>query len=535
MSSQTRQGPPEAAFGRSAAKIAAALGIALALAAGAARGQQSSVQSYEVPSPGAKKLLEEGDFRGALAEFNEAIKLMVQHYQTLADNRVLVEAYAGRARALIGLGRTEQADREILGVLRSGYWGRHGVDPSLQIDVMTRWLEKEPNNVEYLMLRGEAYRHASRYEKYRDDASKRIEVARDKQQRAAAYIDRSIAQALLKDDAAAIADSSRAIELQPSPANYVYRSKLYEHLQDLPRAVADLTAALALVPETDPRHREYQSRRASVHFRTGDFAAARRDLDELLAGGDKDSALLEMRAEVLISMGEDALVKQDLIELTRRDAKRVKEVVLPKLNKLLKERLAAKRERPLDRATGKLAWELGTALVESATAKLIGSAEDDEEGYRKSFALAKQRAAKLGVELQPLPPRQLDRALGLKATVEYVSQARLALGKKLAYDHDLRMAYVFRLATDVGLASSTAEFSVLRLNHQISKLLLADGKESGLPEPWWRPPADLLAKGAPSNDVRAKLRELEAQAAAFFSGSPAGEESSTVQETQTQR
>jgi tetratricopeptide (TPR) repeat protein len=80
-----------------------------------------------------------------------------------------------------------------------------------------------------------------------------------------------------QDYAAALADFSKAIELQPENGdNYHWRGRVYQDMQDYPAALADFSKAIDLQPENGNNY----FWRSLVFLETGDTAAALQDLDK---------------------------------------------------------------------------------------------------------------------------------------------------------------------------------------------------------------------------------------------------------------
>jgi tetratricopeptide (TPR) repeat protein len=91
---------------------------------------------------------------------------------------------------------------------------------------------------------------------------------------ARAYNLRATAVRATGDPSKALADFSRAVELDPNLDNYFQRAATYQLLNDHKRAVADFDQALALAP--DQPHTYYA--RAQSRAAIGDVKGAQEDI-----------------------------------------------------------------------------------------------------------------------------------------------------------------------------------------------------------------------------------------------------------------
>lgn len=171
--------------------------------------------------------------------------------------------------------------------------------------------------------------------------------------------------------------------------------------------------------------------------------------------------------------------------------------------------------RSSDPAINKLAWELGTSMAVAIADKLLGS-DADQPRFRQSWTAAEERASRLGVELERLPVRAGSLTENLTAMIRYHNKARQTIATRLLDRHGMQACRLYGLGASVGLLSRTYRMNIVKLDHQLATVILDDGEHSGLPEDIWRPVGDLLSKGAPRDDVRAKLRELDTKINAYF-------------------
>ena len=115
---------------------------------------------------------------------------------------------------------------------------------------------------------------------YRSDLAISDDTVRKRPDNARAYVNRGNAYAARGNSDRALADFSRAIELNPGLAEaYNNRGSLYRRTGDYDRAVQDFTKALSLRPDTA----EAYSNRADAWNALGQYAQAVQDCDKALA------------------------------------------------------------------------------------------------------------------------------------------------------------------------------------------------------------------------------------------------------------
>ncbi|UVO54220.1 DUF3857 domain-containing protein [Sphingomonas sp. SUN039] len=123
----------------------------------------------------------------------------------------------------------------------------------------------------------------------------------DKPDKADRYAARAWFNASIFDRTAAIADLTRAIEIEPSADLHLRRSALYYALSDTKKALADATAARDL----DPESVEAITRVATAQAEGGDRAGALALLEDRIdVGGDNKPALLGAKAQMLADGGD---------------------------------------------------------------------------------------------------------------------------------------------------------------------------------------------------------------------------------------
>jgi tetratricopeptide (TPR) repeat protein len=122
-----------------------------------------------------------------------------------------------------------------------------------------------------LVDRGFAYLDKKDWARAIADASRALEL---NGKLASAYNLRATAVRATGDAARALEDYSRAVELDPNLDNYFQRAATYQLLNDHKRAVADFDQALALAPDQPHTYFARAQSRAAI----GDLNGAQNDI-----------------------------------------------------------------------------------------------------------------------------------------------------------------------------------------------------------------------------------------------------------------
>ena len=147
----------------------------------------------------------------------------------------------------------------------------------------TKAIEISPNDAQDYQNRGVAYKGLGKYEEAKADFTKVIAIDSSSESTTYGYYNRANVFVLQKNDSAAIADYSKAIELSPSYADaYGSRATIYmgQHKDDL--AVADLTTAIRL----DPSRAIFYGNRGIEFTMLNRFEEARADFTREIELGD---------------------------------------------------------------------------------------------------------------------------------------------------------------------------------------------------------------------------------------------------------
>ena len=115
------------------------------------------------------------------------------------------------------------------------------------IESLTEIIEKNPQDVNALNLRGTAYGQAGDYQNAMDDFSAALKINPDFPQ---AYSNRALVFVRIDSLPRAIADYDRAIEINPDyAAAYVGRGNVHRLLNEHRKAIADFTKAISIQPD----------------------------------------------------------------------------------------------------------------------------------------------------------------------------------------------------------------------------------------------------------------------------------------------
>jgi tetratricopeptide (TPR) repeat protein len=194
------------------------------------------LQARESYDAGAR-LLEATRYSQAILSFDRAIALKPD----------LVDAYWQRGRAYVALREQDLAIRDFTQVIRFRV-----SDPLPLID------------------RASAYLDLHNYDATLADCAKALRLD---PKVAAAYYLHGMSRRAQNDPRGALDDFNRAVELDPSAANYFQRGSTYQVLGDHQQAIADLTKVIAYKPDSS---QAYFARAESLRA-LGDLKAANRD------------------------------------------------------------------------------------------------------------------------------------------------------------------------------------------------------------------------------------------------------------------
>lgn len=115
------------------------------------------------------------------------------------------------------------------------------------IESLTEIIEKNPQDVNALNLRGTAYGQAGDYQNAMDDFNAALKIKPDFPQ---AYSNRALVFVRIDSLPRAIADYDRAIEINPDyAAAYVGRGNVHRLLNEDRKAIADFTKAISIQPD----------------------------------------------------------------------------------------------------------------------------------------------------------------------------------------------------------------------------------------------------------------------------------------------
>ncbi|MEZ5865552.1 MAG: tetratricopeptide repeat protein [Geminicoccaceae bacterium] len=472
--------------------------------------------TYDVRATTAYEMLEAGEFRLALFGFNLALAEMEDHGQTPDTNGTLEEVYWGRIEALERLERFAEADATWLELVRVNWW-TIVFEPEWALEVLNRLLAQEPDNPDYLALRAEAHAELGDDAARFADTDRRVALETDDHHRADALVERSWAHAALDRPAEALADAEAAVGLEPSPENLGHRAGRHRALGHAAQARDDYTAALGGLAADDWRTKDYRLARAELAAELGDPEAALADLDAVIAaGGGVDRAerdQLALRTELLVTLGLEERAAPDLAELTRRDAGFVETELQPKL-----EGIRAARQPPpdpgLDRASGRKAWRMGSALAAGTVRHMLTGTKEPLGLWQAAEALGQE----LGLDVPALPERRAEARADLEAAIVYLRAASDDLSAAMMTDGEPMVAFVFRLAVDLGLLATIHEYGLGDLNDRLVEHAAIDGLFSGVPEEIYQPFLDAVSNGADQATLDAALRELDERSNRFFEG-----------------
>ena len=162
-------------------------------------------------SAGEKKY-EAGDFKGAIAEFEEVVELTHSEW-----------AYYSRGHCQ--------------------YYEHNYVAAIADMDTVLRI---NPNNAAALRCRGSAERVLKRYSEALDDLNKCVALGSND----TTYLNRGILRLDLNDTTGAIEDYDMMVKINPNVNSYVLRGRLKSRLKDYDGSVSDYLSARAIIPDS---------------------------------------------------------------------------------------------------------------------------------------------------------------------------------------------------------------------------------------------------------------------------------------------
>ena len=194
------------------------------------------------------------DFENGLAYLNRALQISLQHFGPSGERTRQIQDNIGAFEAKRGKKALDAGDY------------------SDALRYLSTALEIRPNVSDYT-YRATAYAECDDYAAAQADLSKAIELDPDNIE---LWGLRGRLSVVLQDDDAAIADLTKAIRVDPDSSGlYLARGKAFESLQQYDAATTDFTRAIELSPDDG----ELYFVRAHRKYRQKDFAAALPDLE----------------------------------------------------------------------------------------------------------------------------------------------------------------------------------------------------------------------------------------------------------------
>lgn len=178
-------------------------------------------------------------------------------------------------------------------------------DPQVQIQLLTRAIDKSPKLVDAYHYRADAYRALGRYKQALEDYSRTIQLRPKDPFR---YYARALAYMDMERWALALTDLNTAISLKPSYKKfYLARARVYLNLNKYEQAVSDYEKGRSSTPEANfalemmPAYlgayrydkalrvldQVAQPQQAAWHYWRGRIALARNELDEAVSSFSK--------------------------------------------------------------------------------------------------------------------------------------------------------------------------------------------------------------------------------------------------------
>jgi tetratricopeptide (TPR) repeat protein len=195
----------------------------------------------------------------------------------------LISVYILRAEALAAMGRTDGA-----------------------IDNINATLELRPDSPELTNIRGDIYLNSGQFPKALESYDESIDLKADFWE---AYIDRGFAHAMLEDFDRALADASKAININPSEHTYANRADLYLVQDKFDLAIRDFTDALSQEKITNVG--AYLGR-AEAYYSSERYEEALQDYNKADELSPDDAVVLFLRGTTHEKLGDKANARSDL-------------------------------------------------------------------------------------------------------------------------------------------------------------------------------------------------------------------------------
>ena len=260
----------------------------------------------------------EGDFHGAMADFDRAIELNPNYAEACFSRGVAKFMQRDYRGAIADCDRAIELKPDYV----AAYYNRGGAKSALDDERGAKEdydlaIELDPDNTVAYTLRGGTKSALGDHDGAIADCDRAIELTPDY---AYAYISRGDAKSALGDHEGAIADYDRAIELKPDYAEAYYnRGNVKELLGDYGGAIADYDRAIELKPDYAEA---YFSRRGAKEG-LGDHEGAIADYDRAIELNPDDEEAYYNRGLAKHKLGDLRGAKADYdraIELNPEDA-----------------------------------------------------------------------------------------------------------------------------------------------------------------------------------------------------------------------
>jgi tetratricopeptide (TPR) repeat protein len=219
--------------------------------------------------------LNQGDYHGAIAKFNQALQL--------DPNYASAYLFRGVAKAALG---------DYQGVIAD----------------MNQTLKLDPNNPNSHLIYGNRSVARAALGDYQGAIADYSQLIRLNPNSSSAYLSRSVVKANLGDHQGAIADSNQALQLDPklAPA-YANRSESFSILGRASEALRDAEQAIRL----DPKLHYGYIVRGAAHISAGNFSAAQTDLEQALRLNPKEGFVYYWRGLLAFKQGKYAQAISD--------------------------------------------------------------------------------------------------------------------------------------------------------------------------------------------------------------------------------
>jgi tetratricopeptide (TPR) repeat protein len=187
----------------------------------------------------------------------------------------------------------------------------HPYVPYDYIPDMTKKLERNPENIEVRLGRGDHYHSKGNYDAAIDDYT---EVILRKKDSLLAYLSRGYAYQDKKKFKEAVADFTKAIQLDDVKSegykfmSYWHRGMSYESLGNHEKAIADFTECIRI----DPDHVKVRCSRGDAYVRTGELDKAIADYTKAIRHAPRYIAAYSSRAAAYRKKGEISKADEDI-------------------------------------------------------------------------------------------------------------------------------------------------------------------------------------------------------------------------------